>query len=387
MAKKLFWSLSTLILLTILVGSLGFRVRAADDSYKQVSLFSEVLALVTDQYVDPVDSDALMEGAYEGLLSSLDAESAYLDEEGVSRWKTGSEGNVGVGIQVIRAYGALQIVDVESGSPADEAGLVPGDQIRSIDGIRTRSLSLTQAERRLQGKKGSRVKLGMLHPEGGFKREERVLVRATTDQPAFAIELRDDIAVLTIDRLGDVNSSDLNSTLSKVATEGAQVLLVDLRNRVNTDVRDIVGVAQSLLATTTLRRVDREGGTLESIDLGSEDHAWARSVYVLTNRATAGAYEALAMLLRLEGVELLGESTYGLGAEPQLFELESGGGLLVSASQWVDMDGDGWNEEGLEPDTKVSALGRRFKEARQYQLDLALETIHDREQERAKAAA
>ena len=199
--------------------------------------------------------------------------------------------------------------------------------------------------------------------------------------------MREDIAVLTIDRLGDVESSDLNSTLDKASKEGAKVLLVDLRNRVQTDVRDIVGVARSLLATTTLRRVDRKGSTLESIEVGSEQQPWSRRVYVLTNRATAGAYEALAMLLRQEGVELLGESTYGLGAEPQLFELESGGGLLVSASQWVDTDGDGWNEEGLEPDTKVSALGRRFEEAEQHQLELALETIHDREQERAKAAA
>ena len=114
----------------------------------------------------------------------------------------------------------------------------------------------------------------------------------------------------------------------------------------------------------------------------------ANTLSVLVNSATAGGAEALAQMLQTEReATIYGESTFGLGAEPELLELDNGAALLVSVALWETVSGDGWNGDGIDPDREVNGEGREIAEAEADQLKQVLELIHDAEPPVAEAQA
>ena len=117
-------SASVLVLLLPVGGGLALGAGAGDDSFRHAIVFEEVLDYVLEQYVDPTDPEALMRGAYEGMLGGLDAQSAWLTPAEVSEWKkAGPAKPVGPGIAVLKGVGALHVVSVAEGSPAEGAGI------------------------------------------------------------------------------------------------------------------------------------------------------------------------------------------------------------------------------------------------------------------------
>src|SRR5262245_7670856 len=125
---------STAVVLLLLGGGLAFRAGATDKSFHQVSRFEEVFDLVQQNYVDPVNSETLLEGAYEGLLGGLDVNGTYLTPREVEEWLAPAPDSADPGLLVLKSFGALQVVRVIPGSPADTAGIKAGDQIRRLDG-------------------------------------------------------------------------------------------------------------------------------------------------------------------------------------------------------------------------------------------------------------
>ena len=146
---------ASLVVVAFVLGSgAALRAGAGEGTYKQMLVFSEVLSYVVDNYVDPVDQDRLMNGAYEGLLSGLDAHGAYLSADQVEAWKKGSPlPGADPGVAVLKSGPMLQVVSVAKGSPAQSAGLLAGDQIRKVDGRSVRQMSLDQAIRMLRDHK------------------------------------------------------------------------------------------------------------------------------------------------------------------------------------------------------------------------------------------
>ena len=136
---------SAILVACLLGGGLAVKVGAGESSFHQVVVFSEVLSLVLENYVDPVEADRLLTAAYEGMLGGLDAHGAYLTAEEVREWKAGNDGALAhPGFAVLKAGRSLQVVSVDEGSPAAEAGIEIGDQIRSIDGRPIRDIRLPE---------------------------------------------------------------------------------------------------------------------------------------------------------------------------------------------------------------------------------------------------
>ena len=106
---------------------------------------------------------------------------------------------------------------------------------------------------------------------------------------------------------------------------------------------------------------------------------------MLINGATAGAAEALTQWVKDAKIPVFGQSSYGLGAEPTLYELENGAGLLVSTARWETPDGETWNETGIDPDTVIEGEGEDYAEIQQDQLNKVLERLEE-ETRRANAA-
>lgn len=380
---------SSAIVFLLLGGGLTLGVGPENGSHRQVILFAEVLSLVLDNYVDPVDGDTLLRGAYEGMLGGLDPLGAYLNPKEVARWKKAPQGRqVGPGLAVLKGAGYLHVVSVAPGSPAEVAGIEPGDQIRQVEETSIRDISLAQARRLLEGEPGTAVRLSILRPREGFKREELTVTRAARKDAAYALTMDRGVAVLTVRDLARLPDRAFTTEIEGLRERGVEKLLLDLRDVADGTTREGAKVASLFAIGDQLVLKDRAGRVYETLRSDRKAPLWSGRVGVLVNGATAGGAEALAALLRQErGAEVYGEATHGLGAEPKLLELQNGAGLLVSAYVWETSSGQRWNDGGLEPDTLVAVQGAD-KEDQVRQLDRALDLfVKHAEVEPARKAA
>ncbi len=367
-------AVSGLIVLALLGGGALARVAPTEGTYRQVMLFSEVFSLVLDNYVDDVAPEGLLKGALDGMMGGLDSQGAYLTPAEVARWKE-SKGSATAdpGVTVVKSYGALQVTSVIPATPAEDAKLSRGDQIRRIDGHSLRNLSMEQSLRLLRGEPGTSIRLSVLHLQEGFKREELTLNRVLRSDPAYRLDVRDGTAVLTVSDLRRIVPETLAAELKGARDRGIDRLLVDLRNVSDGSPRDASAVASLFTGGDLLVLKDRGGRVMETLRAARAGDAWPGPIGVLANGGTAGGAEALLRVLQSRRqAKLYGETTYGLGAEPKLFELPDGSGLLLAAQVWETASGLGWNGEGAAPD-KVIRPDVRPEEAEEEQLKRALE--------------
>jgi carboxyl-terminal processing protease len=378
----------------LMAGSgVAMRVGAADGSYRNVIKFSEVLGLVLDNYVDPVAEKDLLLGAYEGLLGSLDARGAYLTPAEVADWKKPKADVSGeTGLSVLKAGSIVQIIAVAKGSPAEDAGLKPGDQIRRIDEQPVRPLSWDQIERRLRGAPGSSVRLALVQPREGFRREDREVRRATATAAAYTLSVERGVAVASLRDLGRVKPEVLSSDLRKARAAGASKLLLDLRNSVSASPRDAVQVAGLFTTGNAFVLKDKVGTQIEALAAKGDGAAWPGDIALLVNGGTAGAAEALARLMQARrSAKIYGEGTFGLGADPKLIDLPDGSGLLIPALVWETDTGKRWSEDGVKPDREIKAELRTdsgLEEAEAEQLRRALDDfVEDKPAAEAKPKA
>ncbi|HZN54435.1 MAG TPA: S41 family peptidase [Candidatus Polarisedimenticolaceae bacterium] len=352
---------SSLTIVLILLGSgAALTAGAGEGTFKQMLLFSEVLSFAMDNYVDPVDADKLMHGAYEGLMSGLDAHGAYLSPDEVAAWKRGPSADdvADPGVSVLKSGPVVQVVAVAAGSPAEGNGIAPGDQIRKIDGRSVRSMSLDQAQRLLRGVAGSSVELDLLRVKD-LKREVVKIARAARRGAPFVLDVTGAVAVLKVRDLDRLPNEALAQELVAVRDRGVDRVLVDLRDAASADTRHAAAVAELFAGGELLKLKDRAGRAVETISAQRPKPAWSGKVGVLVNGGTAGAGEGLAMILQDRSrATIFGESTYGLGTEPKLIELPEGGGLLVPGFVWETAGGKRWNTDGIVPDKVVKADAR-----------------------------
>ena len=155
-------SVTAPILAYTVVGGLLGRVAAREDTYRYLRIFEDVVSLVTDNYVEQVEPESIMHGALWGLAEGLDPQSSYLTPDEVQQYDDGyGKPADSVGLVLTRRY-YIQVVAARDGSPADAAGLQPGDYIREIDGQPTRMMSTVRAYNLMRGTDGSTLNLNVI---------------------------------------------------------------------------------------------------------------------------------------------------------------------------------------------------------------------------------
>jgi carboxyl-terminal processing protease len=378
-ARSLLLVASVVWVVFLLGGGLLMRVRASENPYQQAVLFAEILSLVLENYVDPVEAESLLEGAYEGMLGGLDPNGAYLTADEVREWKRGRPaGEVDPGLSVLKSRMGLRVIAVDPGSDAEREQIHVGDQIRSIDGRAVRSLSLAQARRLLRGAPGSRVTLELLPVADGFVRRVVEVARAPRRGRAWELRVERGVAVLGIHDLGRIQADVLASELDDVRSGGVERLLLDLRNQADEDPRHAIALAGLFESGELLRLRSHKGELVETLSSAGAGGAWPGQLSVLVNWATAGAAEALTRLVQSErGAQVYGEATFGLGAEPELLPLDSGAALLVSAARWETPDGQSWNGAGITPDRIVEGSGETPAAVGEDQLRQVLDLLNE----------
>jgi len=337
------------ILAYTLVGGLLGRVVAREDTYRHLRVFEDVVSLVTDNYVEPIDPERIMQGALWGLTEGLDADSAYLTPDDLREYEADDAlGEVGVGLVLTRQY-YIQVVAARDGSPADEAGLQPGDYIRAIDDDPTRMMSVVRGRQLLRGEPGSTVTLTVIRGnavepvEMELKRDGGRSANVTSRLAAPGV------GYLRIAAFDDTTTDAIEAATGTLERQNAERLLIDLRDTATGAFETGLDAARLFTSAETL--VIRESSAeQEPVQRTGGEPSIAWPVVILTNPGTAGAAELFAAALTdNDRAETVGLRTAGRAAEQTLVRLPDGGGLLLSSTRFLTASGEPIHRAGVEP--------------------------------------
>jgi len=343
---------STLLIGYIAVGSLLGRV-FGDTTYGQLSVFNEVVRLVLEAYVEPVNLDRAMAGARLGLTDALDGDSAYLDDDEVKLYNQASKDDADVGLLLSRRGPFLMVVSSRAGSPGEKAGIKAGDVIKTIDGRQSRPLSAPIGQRLLRGAPGSVVKLTLMR--SGSDSVEVSLVRERAVMPSSrARVLADGNGYLKVPEIEPQTSDDVRSDLDALRRGGAHGLILDLRGAGFGAPADGVKVAELFLKGGIVTKLAGARYPEQVFTADPGRSAWSLPVAVLIDTGTAGPAEVVAAALLDAGrAPVVGERTFGRAALQKLVSLPEGGGLLVTVAKYSSPKGTAIHGHGVEPSVAV----------------------------------
>ncbi len=361
--RALFATLSLLVIVAIASGTFARAVtrdEADEDSlYKSLSIFTEVLNLIRRAYVEETSVDVLFAGALDGTTDALDSMSTFVPSADVERYRQARQIGTGhSGVALVKERGIAYVLAVVPGSPGEAAGLKRGDALAQIDGRRTRRMPLWELQSLFAGEPGTELALEVIRRG---QSENRALTLARFEPRAPALERREEVPVLRLWRFEPGTRAAVEPLLTNLAAEGADRLIVDLRGVAGGSSEAAYDVA-GLFVSGKLGGLKSRSELLETFT-GDRPPVWQGTVVVLTDRATQGASEILAAILRQSGAaELVGEPTFGHAGRQVAVELSTGGELFLTDAFYTGPD-DEPIHTSLEPELLVSESSRHLSEA------------------------
>ena len=344
------------IAFTLIGGYLG-RVSAGENTYRHLRIFEDVVSLISNNYVEEVDLDEVMHGALRGLAEGLDSDSAYLLQEDVSRLESGQalpEANVG--LTVTRRYYA-QVVATRDGSPAAEAGILPGDFVRAIDGEPTRFMSAVEADRRLHGPTGSTVTVSLIR---GRTQEpyDITLERNRTANLTVTGRLlgsTSDIGIVRIPSFHDDVATQLSEVITSLTDQGASRFVIDVRNTATGSYNNAIDTARLFVADGTLVILQEQGGDQTPLQASLTGTTTEAPVVLLVNYGSSGPAELfVAALSDRERAKTIGQRTAGRVGLQKLIRLPDGTGLWLSYARYLTASEEPIHLYGIQPNIPVS---------------------------------
>ena len=322
---------------------------------------SEVIDRVQREYVDEVDSPALVDNALRGLVGRLDPYSSYLDAEEYADLRVSTAGTyAGIGIEVSTADRALRVVRPFRDSPAAAAGILSGDMISAIDGTAVGS-DLDSAMSRMRGPRGSTVKLAVVRAGSALPLEFSV-VRAQVDVHSVAmVRLEDGFLYARIVTFSDTTALDFAAGVARLRRDlgtRPRGVVLDLRNNPGGVLESAVEVADQMLEDGVIVTADgRTPAARFSMSATPGDVLPGVPVVVLVNGTTASAAEILAGALQdHHRAVLLGKRTFGKGLVQTVMPLSSGRAIKLTTSRYFTPSGRSIQGSGIEPDQPFNAV-------------------------------
>jgi carboxyl-terminal processing protease len=345
--------ISTGLIGYIAVGSLLGRV-LGDSTYAQLSIFNEVVRLVIDGYVDRVDLDRAMSGARLGMTDALDGDSAYLDPDEFRQVQEqpSRDSDADVGVLLTRRFSFLIVASTRAGSPAEKAGVKPGDVVKTIDGRHTRSIPAPVGQRLLRGAPGSIVKLALLRqaedPEVVSLARERL-----QSQPVRGRMLDSGIGYVKVPELEARNVDEVRGEVESLRRAGAHSLVLDLRGNGVGPLAEGARLAELFVKGGVVAKLAGARVTEEVFTADARRNAWSGPLAVIIDTGTVGAAEiAAAALLEAERGTLVGTRTFGRAPQQKMVSLPEGG-LLITVARYTTAKGTLIHTRGVEPPVKV----------------------------------
>jgi carboxyl-terminal processing protease len=338
-----------------IVGGLLGTVLAREDTYQHLKIFDDVVSLISSNYVEKVEIDKVMRGAMNGLVDSLDPDSAFLAPDEVKQAESSAPLPAGdLGIELTRQY-YLRILAARDNSPAAKAGLRTGDYVRAINDIPTRDMSVWQGMRALRGPVGSKVTLTIFR---GNAADPHVV--AMTREAMAPLDITGRIAApgvgyVRVPSIGAKTVEQMKSQVAEAAKNGATKLVVDMRRTATGTYDQGLALARLFVGKGTLAVRETKGAaTRDTISAAAGDGSISLPTVVLVDNGTSGAAELFASALNgNQRADLIGEHTIGRAGVQKLVKLPGGSGLWLTTVRYLTPAGNPLHEKGLEPTVAV----------------------------------
>jgi carboxyl-terminal processing protease len=361
-SKILLLAVSVVLVVTVFLGvnsnSVSAKSEPQDGAYRQINVYSEVLRHIQTDYVEQPNITLVTNGALRGLLESLDADSSYLTPEDYKAYKADKGGKAQVGINVSKRYGYASVVSVVPGSPADKANISDGDIIEAIGPADTRDISLAMIQLLLEGQPGTELTLSVVRPRKSAP-DKIVLTRIMPALPPVTETQYENSSILYLKPgvLDHDHVQQIEAKLKAMPKAGNKKILLDLRDVAAGDMTEATRLANFFLKDGTIamlegQKVQKQTFTADA----SKAINTTAPVAVLVNRGTAGPAELVAAaLLDNKRADLVGEKTFGEGAQQKTFELPDGAALILSVAKYESPSGKKLQDDGVTPDVLVAS--------------------------------
>ena len=332
----------------------------SDDTYKQLQLFGDVFALVRADYVNKPNDEKLVEGAINGMLTSLDPHSNYLNAKNFDDMKVQTRGEFGgLGIEVSMENGLIKVVSPIDDTPAARAGLKPGDLITQIDGKQVHGMTLPQAVEKMRGPINTDITLTVRRK--GRDPFDVKLTRAVIKIKSVRSHLEGkNIAYIRITSFTEQTDVGLTAAMKKLKQEANNKLagvVLDLRNNPGGLLDQAVAVADAFLdqgevVSTRGRRADEA----QRYNAHSGEIASGLPMAVLINGGSASASEIVAGALKdHHRAVLIGTRSFGKGSVQTIIPLDGHGAMRLTTARYYTPSGRSIQALGIEPDIVIQA--------------------------------
>ena len=360
--KKLFCSLclcACIALVPPLHSSAAEEPAGLDDAYRELELFTDVLALIERNYVEKVELKDLIYGAIDGMLATLDPHSAFMPpQEYEERKEDTRRAFGGLGIEVTIRDGILTVVSPIDDTPAFRAGIEAGDQILWIEERSTKSLDIMEAVRLMRGEPGTSVTITVLRESFEKPRTFELTREVIKVASVKSRTLAPGIGYIRLMQFQENSAAEVAAGLTSLREANAGVLqglILDLRNNPGGLLDQAIQTSDLFLREGLI--VYTEGRDAESRVSSSATAEGTEPDYpmvVLINAGSASASEIVAGALRdHERALLLGERSFGKGSVQTLMPLGDNSGLSLTTARYFTPDGVSIQAKGIVPDIVV----------------------------------
>ncbi len=353
--RTLVLSITAPVILFALVGGVLGRAMGREETYQHLKIFDDVVSLISSNYVEPANLDKVMKGAMNGLVDSLDADSAFLTPDEVKQFESSAPlPPAETGLDMTRQY-YLRVISARDNSPAAKAGLRPGDYIRAINDVPTRDMSIWEGTRALRGAAGTKVKLTVFRnnqadPHDVELTREVLPAGDVTSRMAAA-----GVGYLRVPSIGARTVDQVKSQVASLTKEGATRLIMDVRKTSSGSYEQGIALARLFVASGTLAQRDVKGAPAKDMIVSNTgDGSIALPMVLLVDSGTAGASELFASALSgNKRADLIGEHTIGRAGVQKLIKLPDGSALWLTTTRYLPPSGTPLHEKGLEPTVGV----------------------------------